>query len=248
MFERFGLAEAGTNVRTEVQAGFATFMAMAYIVVVNPAILADAGMDAGAVFVATCIAAALGTLLMGLLANYPVALAPGMGQNAFFTYGIVLGMGHPWQTALGAVFLSGVIFIALSVLPVREWLINAIPRSLKHGIASGVGLFIGFIALKNSGVIVDNPATFVALGDLGTLPPLLAILGFVLIVALSARRIPGAVLLGILGVTVLGWISGAAEFGGVIPAARSEPGTGPARHRRRVPVVDDHGDRDSAPR
>lgn len=216
MFERFGLAEAGTNVRTEVQAGFATFMAMAYIVVVNPAILADAGMDAGAVFVATCIAAALGTLLMGLLANYPVALAPGMGQNAFFTYGIVLGMGHPWQTALGAVFLSGVIFIALSVLPVREWLINAIPRSLKHGIASGVGLFIGFIALKNSGVIVDNPATFVALGDLGTLPPLLAILGFVLIVALSARQIPGAVLLGILGVTVLGWISGAAEFGGVV--------------------------------
>lgn len=216
MLDRFGLAENHSDLRTEVQAGVATFMAMAYIVVVNPAILADAGMDAGAVFVATCLAAALGSVLMGLLANYPVALAPGMGQNAFFTYGIVIGSGQPWQTALGAVFVSGVIFVVLSVLPVREWLINAIPRSLKYGIAAGVGLFIGFIALKNAGIVVDDPATLVAFGDLAAAGPLLAIAGFVLIVGLSARGITGAVLFGILAVTVVGWLVGAAEFGGIV--------------------------------
>ena len=216
MLDRFRLAEAGTDVRTEAQAGLATFMAMAYIVVVNPAILSDAGMDAGAVFVATCLAAAVGTALMGLLANYPVALAPGMGQNAFFTYAIVLGSGHPWQTALGAVFVSGLIFVLLSVLPVREWLINAIPRSLKFGIAAGVGLFIGFIALKNAGIVVDDPATLVSLGNLASAGPALALAGFVLIVALSARAVTGAVLFGILAVTVVGWLVGAAEFGGLV--------------------------------
>ncbi|MEE4298845.1 MAG: NCS2 family permease [Pseudomonadales bacterium] len=216
MLDRFGLAEARSDVRTEVQAGVATFMAMAYIVVVNPAILADAGMDGGAVFVATCLAAAIGSVLMGLLANYPVALAPGMGQNAFFTYGIVIGTGQPWQTALGAVFVSGVIFVALSVLPVREWLINAIPRSLKYGIAAGVGLFIGFIALKNAGIVVDDTATLVAFGELAAAGPLLAIAGFVLIVGLSARGVTGAVLFGILAVTVVGWLLGAAEFGGIV--------------------------------
>ena len=216
MLDRFGLAEARTDVRTEAQAGLATFMAMAYILVVNPSILADAGMDPGAVFVATCLAAALGSILMGLLANYPVALAPGMGQNAFFTYGVVIGAGHPWETALGAVFVSGLIFVLLSVLPVREWLVNAIPPSLKYGIAAGVGLFIGFIALKNAGIVVDDPATLVAFGDLAAPGPLLAVAGFVLIVALSARGVTGAVLLGILGVTVVGWSVGAAEFGGLV--------------------------------
>ncbi|HSG91982.1 MAG TPA: NCS2 family permease, partial [Pseudomonadales bacterium] len=216
MLDRFELPQHDSNVRTEVQAGTATFMAMAYIAVVNPAILAEAGMDFGAVFVATCLAAALGSILMGVLANYPVALAPGMGQNAFFTFGIVLGTGHPWQTALGAVFISGILFIVLSVLPVREWLINAIPRSLKLGISAGVGLFLGFIALKNAGLVVDNPATLLAMGDITGAGPLLALIGFALIVALTARGIPGAVLIGMLAVTVAGWLIGAAEFIGVV--------------------------------
>ena len=145
---RFDIPASGSSVRREIVAGLTTFLAMVYIVVVNPAILSEAGMDFGAVFVATCIAAAVGTLLMGLFANYPIALAPGMGQNAFFTYAVVLGSGHPWQVALGAVFLSGVIFILLSVLPVREWLINAIPKNLKHGMSVGIGLFLAFIAMQ----------------------------------------------------------------------------------------------------
>ena len=143
MFERvFGLAAHGTSVRTEVMAGCTTFLTMAYITFVNPLILSEAGMDFGGVFVATCLAAAIGTSIMALAANYPVALAPGMGLNAYFTYGVVLGMGHPWQTALGAVFLSGVLFLILSLLPVREWLINAIPRTLKLAISAGIGLFL----------------------------------------------------------------------------------------------------------
>ena len=148
----FHLSEHGTNVRLELLAGLTTFLAMAYITVVNPSILSVAGMDFGAVFVATCLAAAFGSIAMGLLGNYPIAMAPGMGQNAFFTYSIVLGLGHSWQTALGAVFISGVIFVILSVLPIREWLINAIPKNLKLGIASGIGFFLGFIALKNAGI------------------------------------------------------------------------------------------------
>lgn len=216
ILDRFQLQEQGSSVRTEIQAGTATFMAMAYIAVVNPSILAQAGMDFDAVFVVTCLAAALGSIAMGALANYPVALAPGMGQNAFFTFGIVLGAGHAWQTALGAVFISGILFIVLSVLPVREWLINAIPRSLKLGIAAGVGLFLGFIALQNAGLVVDNPATLVGVGDLASAGPALALLGFVLIVALSARGIPGAVLIGMLTVTVIGWLSGVAEFRGLV--------------------------------
>ena len=152
----FKLDEHGSDVRTESMAGLTTFLAMAYITIANPSILSDAGMDFGAVLVATCIAAAFGTIVMGLYANYPIALAPGMGQNAFFTYTVVLGMGHTWQTALGAVFISGVIFVVLSVLPIREWLINAIPRNLKLGMAAGIGLFLGFIALENAGIVVDD--------------------------------------------------------------------------------------------
>ena len=157
----FGLTPQQSSIRQELIAGVTTFLAMAYITVVNPAILSDAGMDFGAVFVATCLAGAIGTAIMGLYANYPVAQAPGMGQNAYFTYGIVLGAGFSWQSALGAVFISGLIFIALSVLPVREWLINAIPRSLKLGISAGIGFFLGIIALSGSGVIVSNEATIV---------------------------------------------------------------------------------------
>jgi AGZA family xanthine/uracil permease-like MFS transporter len=153
---------------------------------------------------------------MGLLGNYPIAQAPGMGQNAFFTFGVVLGMGHTWQAALGAVFLSGILFVILSVLPVREWLINAIPKNLKLGIAAGIGLFIGFIALSNAGIVIDHPATLVSLGDLTTFPALLCLLGFVVIVALSARKVVGAVIIGMLSVTLIGWFTGEVEFLGVV--------------------------------
>lgn len=217
----FALDANRTSVRGELLAGLTTFLAMAYITVVNPAILAEAGMDFGAVFVATCIAAAFGTAVMGLYANYPVALAPGMGQNAFFTYGIVLGLGVAWQAALGAVFISGLIFLALSVLPIREWLINAIPRTLKLGISAGIGFFLGIIALSKNGVIVANPATLVSLGDLSQPATLLFLAGFMLIVALSARRISGAVVIGMLAVTCAGWASGSAEFVGVVSAPPS---------------------------
>ncbi len=212
----FKLDEHDTSVRVESTAGVTTFLAMAYITIVNPGILSDAGMDFGAVFVATCIAAAVGTIVMGVHANYPIAQAPGMGQNAFFTFGVVLGMGHAWQTALGAVFISGVIFIVLSVLPVREWLINAIPRDLKLGIASGIGLFLGFIALKNAGIVVDNTATLVALGDIVSLGPMICITGFVAIVALSAHRFRGAVITGILAATAVGWTFGDVQFNGFV--------------------------------
>jgi AGZA family xanthine/uracil permease-like MFS transporter len=211
----FKLSEHGTTVKREVLAGCTTFLTMAYITFVNPAILSDTGMDFGAVFVATCVAAAFGTLVMGLYANYPIALAPGMGLNAFFTYGVVLGMGHAWQTALGAVFLSGVLFVILSVLPVREWLINSIPRTLKMAISAGIGLFLGIIALKNAGIVVDHPATLVTMGDMTAAPAILAILGFVVIVALSRRKVPGAVIIGILVVTGLGVALGITEWKGL---------------------------------
>lgn len=214
----FKLHEHQTTVRQEMLAGLTTFLAMAYITVVNPAILSDAGMDFGGVFVATCLAAALGSLIMGVYANYPIAQAPGMGQNAFFAYVIVISMGHSWQTALGAVFISGVLFIILSVLPVREWLINAIPKSLKLGISSGIGLFLAMIALTGSNVIVDNPATLVTLGDLSSPSALLMLLGFIIIVALTARKITGAVIIGILLITCIAWLSGSAEFHGIVSA------------------------------
>ena len=211
----FKLAENGTTVRTEILAGITTFLTMAYITFVNPAILSDAGMDFGAVFVATCVAAAIGTAIMGLYANYPIALAPGMGLNAFFAYGVVLGMGHSWQVALGAVFLSGILFIILSVLPVREWIINAIPRGLKMAISAGIGLFLAIIALKNAGVVVDHPATLVTLGDPTSWPVILAFLGFFAIVALDHRKVPGAVIIGILAVTAAGVALGVSEWKGL---------------------------------
>ncbi len=213
---RFEINAHGSTLRREITAGVTTFLAMAYITVVNPTILSEAGMDFGAVFVATCLAAIVGTLMMGLLANYPIALAPGMGQNAFFTYTVVLGMGTSWQIALGAVFISGVLFVLLSLLPVREWLVNAIPRNLKLGIAAGVGLFLAFIATQNAGVIVGNPATLVTLGDLTSFGPIAALFGFVLIAALTARRIAGSVMLGMLAVAFLGWAAGDATLVGTV--------------------------------
>ena len=212
----FKLDEHGTTVRIESTAGLTTFLAMAYITVVNPAILSETGMDFGAVFVATCVAAAAGTLIMGIHANYPIAQAPGMAQNGFFAFGVVLGMGHAWQTALGAVFISGALFVLLSVLPVREWLVNAIPRDLKLGMASGIGLFLGFIALRNAGIVVDHPITLVALGDIVSPGPLICIAGFVAIVAMSARRFRGAVITGILAASAVGWAFGDVEFNGLV--------------------------------
>lgn len=211
----FKLTEHGTTVRQEVVAGVTTFLTMAYIVFVNPSILADAGMDFGAVFVATCVAAAIGSLIMGLYANYPIALAPGMGLNAYFTYGVVLGMGHSWQVALGAVFLSGILFLILSILPVREWIINAIPRSLKMAISAGIGLFLALIALKNAGVVVDHPATLVGLGNFGDPTVLLAVAGFIAMVVLDKLKVMGGIVISILGVTFLGVILGLTPFGGI---------------------------------
>ena len=200
----FKLSELGSSVRTEVMAGLTTFLTMAYIIFVNPDILSAAGMDREAVFVATCLAAAIGSLIMGLYANYPIALAPGMGLNAFFAFAVVGGMGVSWQVALAAVFLSGILFVILSVLPVREWIINSIPRSQKLAIAAGIGFFLGLIALKGAGIVVDHPATLVTVGDLTEVPVILAVLGFFLMVGLDHRKVPGAIIIGILAVTVVG--------------------------------------------
>ncbi|MEM7079146.1 MAG: NCS2 family permease [Pseudomonadota bacterium] len=211
----FRISAQGSSIGTEITAGVTTFLAMAYIIVVNPSILSNAGMDFGAVFVATCLAAAIGTLIMGLVANYPIALAPGMGQNAFFTYAVVIGAGHTWQVALGAVFLSGILFVLISIFPIREWIINAIPRNLKLGIVTGIGIFLAFIGMQNAGVVIDNPATLVGFGDFTHFGPVAAIAGFVLIAALYARGIRAAVLLGMLAIALLGWLTGNAEFAGI---------------------------------
>ena len=212
----FQLKAHNTNVRTEILAGITTFLTMAYILFVNPSILGETGMDKGAIFVATCLAAAIGSAVMGLIANYPIALAPGMGLNAFFTYTVVLHMGHTWQVALGAVFLSACMFFIISIFRIREWIINSIPLALRSAIAAGIGLFLALIALKESGIVVANQATLVGMGDLAKPAPLLAILGFILIVALEARRVTGAVMIGILVVTFISIAIGVSQFGGVV--------------------------------
>ncbi|WP_026179732.1 NCS2 family permease [Hahella ganghwensis] len=217
MLERvFNLTERKTTVRTEVVAGITTFLTMAYIIFVNPNILSAAGMDHGAVFVATCLAAAVGCLIMGLYANYPIALAPGMGLNAFFSFTVVGELGYSWQVALGAVFLSGLIFLALSIFKVREWVINSIPLSLRRALAAGVGMFLAIIALKTSGIVVDSPATLVTLGDLTSPGPILAAISFLLIAVLTYRNIPGAVMIGILVVTGISLMMGLTEYKGVV--------------------------------
>ncbi len=212
----FNLTERKTTVRTEVVAGITTFLTMAYIIFVNPNILSAAGMDHGAVFVATCLAAAVGCLIMGLYANYPIALAPGMGLNAFFSFTVVGELGYSWQVALGAVFLSGLIFLALSIFKVREWVINSIPLSLRRALAAGVGMFLAIIALKTSGIVVDSPATLVTLGDLTSPGPILAAISFLLIAVLTYRNIPGAVMIGILVVTGISLMMGLTEYKGVV--------------------------------
>jgi adenine/guanine/hypoxanthine permease len=198
----FGLSAAGTNIATELRAGLATFLTMAYIMFVNPAMLEKAGMDHGAVFVATCLAAALSTIIMGLYANYPIALAPGMGLNAYFAFTMVPELGGNWQLALGVVFLSALLFLIISVTPLREWLINAIPLNLKLGIAAGIGLFLALIGLQNAGIVAADPTTLVTLGDLTNAKALLAILGFLAIAGLAARKVPGAIIFGVIAVTL----------------------------------------------
>jgi AGZA family xanthine/uracil permease-like MFS transporter len=214
----FGLSKKKTTVKTEVMAGLATFLTMAYITVVNPAILSTegTGMEFGAVFTATIIAAVIGTLIMGLWANWPVALAPGMGLNAFFAFGVIFGMGYTYQQALAAVFIAGIVFLGLSLTPARKYIINSIPKGMKLGIGAGIGLFLAIIGLKNAGVVVDNPATLVGLGDISSWPVLLAGLGFALMAVLDKRGIPGSIIIGILSVSVIAWITGISDLNGVV--------------------------------
>ncbi|MDE0412076.1 MAG: NCS2 family permease, partial [Gammaproteobacteria bacterium] len=212
----FKLSENGVTVRIEVLAGITTFLTMAYILFVNPLILADAGMDRSSVFIATCLAAAVGSLIMGLYANYPVALAPGMGLNAYFTYGVVLDMGYTWQVALGGVFISGVLFLLLSIFRAREWIINAVPKSLKLAVSSGIGMFLALIALKNAGIIQGHPETLLTIGNMGAAPALLAAAGFIVIIVLNFRKVPGAIVIGVILATAAGILLDISPFYGVI--------------------------------
>lgn len=213
----FRLGEHGTDVKTEVVAGVTTFMTMAYIIFVNPSILSAAGMDKGAVFIATIFGAILGTLAMAFLANYPFALASGMGLNAFFAFSIVLGRGVSWQAALGLVFVEGIIFIILSVTPVREMIVNSIPMGLKAAIGAGIGLFIAFIGLQSAGIVVKSDATLVTMGNIFSGPALVAILGLAITGWLYAKRVKGALLWGILITTVIGTFNGVtSNFQGII--------------------------------
>ncbi|MGL5047634.1 MAG: NCS2 family permease [Shewanella sp.] len=212
----FKLKQNKTSLKQEVVAGLTTFMTMAYIIFVNPMMLADAGMDHGAVFVATCLAAAVGCLVMGLMANYPIALAPGMGLNAFFTYTVVGEMGYSWETALGAVFLSGIGFLILSLMRIREWIVNSIPMALRIGIAAGIGLFLALIGLKSAGIVVANPATLVTLGDITAFPAVMAVLGFFLIIAMVQRGMKSAVIASILIITALGLMFGDVQYHGIV--------------------------------
>ena len=194
---QFGLLAQGTSLRTEVLAGFTTFLTMAYIVIVNPAILGQAGMPVAAVAAATCLAAGLGSILMGLIANYPIALAPGMGLNAYFTFTVVKGMGLPWETALGCVFLSGILFVCLSASPAREWLVNAIPQSQKRAIGAGIGFFLALIGFEGAGLVAASKETLLQPGNLADPKLLVAAIGLFVIAALWARKVTGAVLIGI---------------------------------------------------
>ncbi|WP_157148107.1 NCS2 family permease [Brachyspira pilosicoli] len=200
----FKLKENGTNVKSEIIAGITTFMTMAYILAVNPSILSATGMDKGAVFTATVVSSIVATLIMGLLANLPFALAPGMGLNAFFAYTVVLGMGYSWQTALTAVFIEGIIFLVLTIFNVREAIVNSIPLNMKRAISVGIGLFIAFIGLQNSKIIINNDATLISLGDITSGSPLLAIIGLLITSLLLAYNVKGAILIGILLTTLIG--------------------------------------------
>jgi AGZA family xanthine/uracil permease-like MFS transporter len=235
MLSRFFALEAhGTSVRTELLAGLTTFLTMAYIVVVNPVILGEAGMPVAAVAAATCFAAGFGSILMGLVSNYPLAMAPGMGLNAYFTFTVVKGLGLPWQTALGCVFLSGCAFFILTMLGVRQLIMNAVPRALFAAVAGGVGLFIAFIGLVDAGVIVAKPGTIVGLGNLTTPTAALSLLGLVVIAGLQAWKVRGAMLLGILVTAAAGWALGLAH---IAPGAYSAADLSAAAFRLDVPAA-----------
>ncbi|MFL2723556.1 MAG: NCS2 family permease [Gammaproteobacteria bacterium] len=212
----FKLKESNTNIQTELLAGFTTFITMAYIIFVNPQMMSSTGMDLGASFVGTCVAAAIACIAMGFYSNWPIGLAPGMGLNAFFTYTVVGEMGYTWEIALGAVFLAGILFWVMSVTPIRQWMLESIPMNLRIAMGSGVGLFIGFIGLKNGGIIVSNEATLISIGDLLKVETLLAMLGFLLIAILAVRRIPGAILIGVMMVTLISIFVGIIQFQGLI--------------------------------
>jgi len=211
----FKLSEHHTNVKTELVAGLTTFLTMAYIIFVNPAILGDAGMPKDAVFVATCLIAAFGTAIMALYANYPIALAPGMGLNAYFAYAVVGAMGFTWQVALGAVFVSGCLFLLITIFRLRELIVRGIPQSLRTAIVVGIGMFLAIIALKSAGIVAPSKATYVTLGDLHRAPVVLFCIGFITIVVLDRFKVTGAILIGIVLVTVLSFFFGGNRFGGV---------------------------------
>jgi adenine/guanine/hypoxanthine permease len=217
----FKLKENGTDTRTELVAGLTTFLTMAYIIFVNPSILSSAGMPKDAVFVATCLVSALGALVMALYANYPIGMAPGMGLNAYFAFAVVGGMGIAWQTALGAVFVSGCLFVLVTVLGLRSMIVTGIPRSLRTAITVGIGLFLALIALKSAGVVVASEPTLVKVGDLHKPEPILAVIGFFLIVALDKLRVKGAILIGILAITVLSFFFAGNTFHGIFSAPPS---------------------------
>lgn len=217
----FGLAERGTSFRTELGAGLATFLTMSYIIFVQPAVLGAAGMDKGAVFTATCLASALACFIMGLYANYPIAQAPLMGENFFFTYAVVLGMGYSWEKALGLVFISGLVFLALTLTKLREKLVDAVPENLKYAIASGIGLFVAMIGFKEAGLIVASPSTLVKLGVVTSAPALCALAGLVVMAVLFSRNVKGAVLTGILVSGAAAWAAGLIHYAGVLSAPPS---------------------------
>ncbi len=212
----FKLSFYNTNIKKEILAGFTTFITMSYIIFVNPQIMSSTGMDFGAVFVGTCLAASIACFIMGFAANWPVGLAPGMGLNAFFTYSVVGEMGYSWETALGAVFISGVLFFIMSATSLRKWMIESIPTNLRIAMASGVGFFIGFIGLKNGGIIISNDSTFLSLGDFSNSETLLAALGFLLIAILSLRNVKGSIIISILIITILSLIFDLVDFNGII--------------------------------
>lgn len=216
MLEKFfSLRQNGTTIRREFIAGLSTFLTMSFIIAVNPGILSDAGIDFAAAFMATIIATIIGTLIMGLYAGWPVAVAPGMGLNAFFTYVVVLGSGFTWQQGLTAVFVSSLLFFIFSVSRLRAWLLESIPSALQAGITAGIGLFLAMIGLTSAGIIVANPDTIVALGSISSTDVLLACAGLVLIAGLEYRGIKGGILLGILIISAVGWVSGLAPFAGI---------------------------------
>ncbi|PMC38065.1 guanine permease [Bacillus sp. UMB0899] len=211
MKQFFRFSDRGTTYRQEILAGLTTFLSMAYILVVNPIVLSEAGMDKGAVFTATAVSAIIGTLLIGLLANYPIGIAPSMGLNSFFTYSVVIGMGIPWQTALTGVFISGILFVILSVFKIREKIIEVIPQDLKFAIGTGIGFFIAFIGLKNSGIIQANEATFVSLGNIQSGPTLLTIFGFIVSVIFMVKNIRGGIFYGMVLTSIVGMLFGIIE-------------------------------------